>query len=302
GSMNSLESEVFCRFYGVLCGFSSRFMAAELGLTRYAALRGRCLELFDEIDLLVHLPASQRAFVEQRMGESLGDRLREKSVLLADFFELGSLTYRVLVSDRMGHDEEETQTIRDIGQAYGLPTAQLLMHLEAPWSDGLYDDQVIVELMGRGYDVAAFALVDTPREDDACFVVMPFDDHSLYVYRALHHDALRKAGLVPVRGWQTVSNEHYLHLLRMILGKCGTTLVDLTPADPSGIPNLNVVHEIGMSMAIGNTSLIVCRGDKVTLPSNFTGLPIYSMSLDEQDWPTPTELGELFLDMLTAVR
>jgi hypothetical protein len=74
-------------------------------------------------------------------------------------------------------------------------------------------------------------------------------------------------------------------MIHMLVQRCGAALADVSAEPRSARPNLNVIHEIGISAGAANLTFLLRDPRPVALPSNFTGLPIARYNPRARDYP-----------------
>jgi hypothetical protein len=147
------------------------------------------------------------------------------------------------------------------------------------------DDILWTELVGRLYRLASIALWPLKKQEGMCFVIMPFSEPFSGYYFDFYRPALRVAGYRSIRAWVGLTNELYLTLLGTLISRCDAAMADVSAQPGTGSPNLNVIHEIGLSMGLDNRTLIIRNQEPVVLPSNFTGLPIFEYDTSPPGFP-----------------
>lgn len=277
------------RYYGLMLGFFLHLARLEVPAHIYTSHRTRINEVMREFDIDLELPASHDDFCAQfaSLSQSMMLALKGYSREAADFFAFGYYALQILVGPNDGDRTQETvrNDFNDIVAHYKLNADAIRGLIESGWDDSHVDDALWTELVGRFYRLTTFAIWPLKKQEAICFVIMPFTEPFSGYYFDFYRPALWRAGYRSIRAWVGLTNELYLTLLATLISRCDVSLADVSAQPGTTHPNLNVIHEIGLNMGLENRTLIIRNQDPVTLPSNFTGLPIVQYDTSPPDFP-----------------
>lgn len=277
--------ELYQRYYGFMLGFCTTLLLADFARPRYSAHRRLIDQVFEEIGILWRLPRSHARY--QKDGDlrrDLAVELKSVGRVMNDFFTLGTDVFHLMVYEEANRSKDVHQDFLEIVENYALPLEDLEERVFGSWTHYSSPEQWMEELISRAGEVAAFALLKLPPDPRMCFVIMPFSKPFREYYSALYRPALARAGYCGIRAWEGVTNERYYQALFILLRKCGAALADVTAQRRFNLPNLNVVHEVGMNMGVGNVTFLICSGE-FKLSSNFLGFPYMRYFPHANDWP-----------------
>ena len=284
-----LQDSAYDRYAGFMLGFALQLQGFEWARARYPAHRRRIQEMLGDLDVSVTLPSSHRHFgrAYAELHERIGDELLSRSVIVADFFTLGSFLLLELTRayGRTRTGRRITGTFEMLLDQYGIDATLVRRYMKDRRLRASTGSAFITELISACYAVATAALLPCKREPDGCFVIMPFADRFQRYYSAFYRPAIERAGMRPLRAWAGVTNERYLLLLLLLIDRSRCVLADLTPSARGRHSNLNVIHEIGLAQASARDVFLVRQPGTYDIPSNLTGLPIISYDPGGTDWP-----------------
>jgi len=273
-----------------MVGFFLGFCSLEVPLPLYAEHRSRILEVMQELGIEADLPVAHAALIDQfkPIARRVMSDLKSCSAELADFFAFGFYALHLLAGaeDREGIAAEVVRKDFDeIVARYGLDHAAIMKMLEPEWDAGRVDDPFWSEFIGRYYRIAQIAIWPLRKQPGVGFVIMPFGDTFRDYYFRFYRVILQQAGYASIRAWVGVSNESYLRLLATLISRCSVALADVSAQPSASMPNLNVIHEIGLNMGLESATFMIRDQRDVLLPSNFTGLPILQYETGGPEFP-----------------
>jgi hypothetical protein len=277
------------RYYGLMLGFFLHVARLAMPEEIYESHRSRIVEVMRELGVEHVLPQSHAQFVGKfaSIVNAVVVESKRRSTELADFFAFGFHSVRRLVG--LDGTDRVSVAIRsdfdDIIGRYGLDGSEIEKILRPGWDEGRLDDALWSELVGRFYRLATVAIWPLKKQDDVCFVIMPFGEPFRGYYLDFYRPALRRAGYQSIRAWVGLTNELYLILLATVISRCSAALADVSAQAGTKMPNLNVIHEIGLNMGLENQTFLIRNTDEVMLPSNFTGLAILQYDPTPPDFP-----------------
>jgi hypothetical protein len=239
-----------------------------------------------ELDIAWEIPELHATYsADARIQRDLILELKFIGKSLTDFYAFGHSALQVMVDPESEQGRVATRTLLEVASERELDKSVIEDRAREGWHKGLQGDELIAELLSRAYDLAALAVMTAPKEERTCFVIMPFSSPFRDYYRLFYRKSLKLAGYESIRAWEGLTNEHYLQMIYMLLHKCGAALADLTPPAGSDVSNLNVIHEIGINMGVGNVTYMIRQSREFVLPSNLTGLPLITYDPTADDWP-----------------
>jgi len=147
----------------------------------------------------------------------------------------------------------------------------LIAEIDQDWHDDVDDEYFFNEILNRGYRLCAAGLESCLPSPASCFAIMPFKEPFRTRYRTFYKPALERSGYELLRAWEGASAEAYISLVLGLMMNCGAALADLSAVEGS-FPNGNVIHEVGMSMGLGQTLFLLCDERECHWPSNLLGL------------------------------
>lgn len=284
-----LQDGAYDRYAGFMLGFTLQLQAFEWARPRYPAHRRRIQEMLGDLDVSVTLPIRHRHFARAYadLHERIGNQLMTRSDVVADFFTLGSF---LLLELTRAHGRTETGrritgTFEMLLDQYGIDASLVRRQMRDRTLRASTGSAFITELISVCYAVATAVLLPCKREQNGCFVIMPFADRFQRYYGAFYRPAIERAGMRPLRAWAGVTNERYLLLLLLLIDRSRCVLADLTRSARGRHSNLNVIHEIGLAQGSARDVFLVSQPGTFEIPSNLTGLPIISYDPKGAGWP-----------------
>lgn len=281
------RSDLIQRYYGFMLGFITNLLLFEFAKPGYRIHKGRIDEVLADLGMEMRLPVRHAQFLaDKELRRSLALELKKVGKVVTDFYAFGTSAFYALMepaSSRLGRSSRGT--LAEICSEYSLDAEVVNLMVRGGWARSLTGNDLIHEMVSRAYDIAGMPVRCAQKEEKTCFVIMPFAKPFRDYYRALYAPALRRAGYEPLRAWEGVTNERYLRMLFELIHRCGAGLADLSAPEGSRAPNLNVIHEVGMNMAAGNVTYLIRQPGRLTLPSNFIGLPMITYHPRSPDWP-----------------
>ena len=282
----STPSEVYQRYYGFMLGFVTSLLRMDWAKPRYAAHRYRMEEVMFELDIGWKLPKRHSEYRrDDRIQLALARELTIVGKIISDFYAFGVSVLHVFVDPQSQPGRTASRTFREVALEYDLDLELLAGRVRRNWDRGLQDEDLIAELLGRAFELAAVCLLSVAKDPRTCFVIMPFAQPFRDYYRTFYRRSLNLAGYESIRAWEGVTNERYLSMVLMLLQKCGAALADLSAPEGSNVPNLNVIHEVGINMGSTNLTYLIRQRPEGALPSNFIGLPYLTYDPSAGNWP-----------------
>jgi hypothetical protein len=283
------EDNGYERYSGFMLGFTLELLRQRFTRPIFRQQRDRLQELIDDLGLHVELPASQMQLVQshQTLMAALAPQLKMMSHILLDFFTLGRLLLPRIAG--YGRGTRAGRRIREefaaIVDRYEIDRAQIERGMRRRALRQTRSHEFVYELVSNCYEILTIALIGAPKDERACFVIMPFGRPFPSYYARLYRPALRRAGYRPIRAWVGVTDERYLIMVQVLMSLCGAALADVSPVGRSHAPNLNVVHEVGMAQAMIRRVAMIRRDGPVNMPSNFGGILMGVYDPRGSGWP-----------------
>jgi hypothetical protein len=270
-----------------MIGFVVNLLLLDFAKPGYVIHKRRINEVLVDLGVELRLPARHAQFcADTELRRALALAFKSFGKTITDFYAFGtSAFYALIESPASALGRSSRRTLFEICSEYDLDVDVVKFVVRGGWARSLTGNDLIQELVSRAYDLAGMPIRYASKEERACLVIMPFKKPFRDYYSVLYAPALRMAGYDPVRAWEGVTNERYLRMLFELIHRCGAGLADLSAPKGLRIPNLNVIHEVGMNMAAGNVTYLVHQPGRLTLPSNFIGLPTATYHPQSTDWP-----------------
>jgi hypothetical protein len=280
-----MPSEVYQRYYGFMLGFITSLLRLDFAKPGYRVHKLRIEEVMSEMGIEWRLPARHAAFrADENLQRDLATQFRGGSSM-AKFFDFGVSAFYAPIRRRNQTGRAALRRVADISREFDLDRDLVDFMIRKTWARGLTGNELIAELMTRAYGLAGMPVMLAPKQKTSCFVIMPFANPFRGYYSFLYQPALRLAGYEAIRAWEGVTNEWYLRMIFALIHRCGAALADVTAPNDTRVPNLNVIHEIGMNMAAGNVTYLIRQPPKAVLPSNLSGLQYMTYDPTASDWP-----------------
>jgi hypothetical protein len=270
-----------------MVGFITNLLRFDFAKPGYGLHRRRINEALMDLGVAGRLPARHGRFVaDKELHRMLALELRSAGKVVSDFYTFGRAAFYALIEPAASAPGRSARRkLYEICSEYQLDETVVKFVVRRGWARSLTGNALIEELVSRAYDLAGMPIRYAGKEDRTCLVIMPFSTPFRDYYSAFYAPALRLAGYEPLRAWEGVTNERYLRMLFELVHSCGAGLADLSAPKGSRIPNLNVIHEVGMNMAAGNVTYLIRQHGHVSLPSNLIGLPEITYFPNSIDWP-----------------
>lgn len=288
GGQNGVDS-AYDRYAGFMLGFALQLQCFEWAKACYAVHRHRIQQMLDDLDIQLRLPLQHRHFAHAypHLHEHIGCHLMNRSVLLGDFFTLGTFLLLELTRahGRTTAGRRITGTFEMLLDQYGIDATLVRRHMKDRALRTTTDSAFVTELISVCYAVATAVLLPCDREPNGCFVIMPFSARFQRYYETFYRPAIEGAGMRPLRAWAGITNERYLLLLILLIDRSRCVLADMSRSGRDRHTNLNVIHEIGLAQGSARDVFLVSQPGTIAAPSNLTGLPIVQYDPQAAGWP-----------------
>jgi hypothetical protein len=272
-----------------MLGFTIQTLTQPFATTVFRRHRQRVRELLDDLDVALPFPATRRELLGSytTLVAGLGRQLRFHSQVLADFFTLGGLLLpRLSGLSKPGFTRRTTAAqFNHLLGWYGIDRPQVERRLRRPGLRTARGAEFVYELFSTCYEILTLLLLPGRKDERTCFVIMPFSEPFPTYYAEFYRPALRQAGYQPVRAWEGISDERYLFMLQVLMSFCGAALADVSSVGDTRLPNLNVIHEVGLAQVILRHVALIRAHRPVRLPSNFGGTLMGQYYPGGDGWP-----------------
>ena len=277
------------RYSGFMLGFTLVLLRRSFARPVFRKQRARLAELIDDLGLSLKLGTSPAALERSypTLIATLESRLKTMSRVMFDFFRFGQLLLPRIVGLGKGtragrRSRAEFEAILD---QYGIDRVQVGRRMRHRALRETRGREFVHQLVSDCYEILTIAVIGAQKDPTACFVIMPFARPFPSYYARLYRPALRRAGYRPVRAWVGISDEKYVFMVQVLMSLCGSALADVSAVGRSHLPNLNVLHEIGMAQVMLRRVALIHTDRRVNMPSNFGGIMMAEYYPGGSGWP-----------------
>jgi hypothetical protein len=258
-------------------------------------------EVLNELDIETRLPEKRNQFIKRAdsLVEAISSSVAKRSEKFWSYMLLGSVVHdmahvRGEIDPEMLEKAEVVALDVDV-----FPELHECIREIKNGEDGAIS---IDDALSHGYKFLESIIALVRAEPKTCFVIMPFSEPFASYYSIFYRPLLEQMGYRAIRAWDGLSGEFYVNFLVTLTGKCGAALADLSRERGKSVPNLNVVHEIGIFQGRGKPVFMTGERGRFMPPGNH-GLTVGTRySPKRKDWPEGAilESATAFLILLAA--
>lgn len=277
-------SELYCRYNGFMFGFVQTANRFKYAAARYPIHRRRMNEVLDELGIELRLPQKRSQYIKHAdaLVQEISSSVAERSEKFWSFMFLGSIVHD-MAHVRADIDPEMIENAEMVALAVNVwPELQEFVR---NIKNGEGKVLSIDDALSQGYKFLEMIIQMVRAEPKTCFVIMPFAEPFATYYSIFYRPMLAQMGYRAIRAWDGLSGEFYVNFLVALTGKCGAALADLSREPGKGIPNLNVVHEIGIFEGRGKPVFITGERGRFMPPGNHGRSVGTRYSPKRKDWP-----------------
>lgn len=277
-------SELYCRYNGFMFGFVQTANRYQYAASRYPLHRRRMNEILSELGVDIRLPQERSQFIQHAdtLAQQISNSVAEQSEKFWSFMFLGSIVHDLahVRGDIDGEMIEKAELV-----ALEVDVLPELQELIRDLKNGESSVISIDDALSHGYEFMEMIIERVRAEPKTCFVIMPFSEPFTTYYSIFYRPLLERMGYRSIRAWDGLSGEFYVNFLVTLTGKCGAALADLSRERGKGVPNLNVVHEIGIFEGRGKPVLMTGERGRFMPPGNHSYSVGTRYSSKRKDWP-----------------
>jgi len=138
-------------------------------------------------------------------------------------------------------------------------------------------------------------VVKVPQAEEHCFVAVPSDAAFSSVALAIDDAALRSE-IEPLRLTRTKVGPDFIASIHTKIRSARIVVAVISPEPSTGVPNPNVLYELGLASALGKPTLILTTGDVQNLPADLRNRDV--IEYDANDPQLAGKISEALLRSL----